>query len=402
MYRLRFVFTHIEEFKSTLPRAFAYLSIGLVVTLVMAPGASLNAVSNASNLPAQIPTKLKLDTGKEIYKAACVSCHGPDGRGQTEDLRGFELPATFPDFTNCATSTVEPDVQWRAIITNGGPARAFSEIMPSFRDSLTQDQITKVIEYMRTLCQEKRWPRGNFNLPRPLVTEKAFPENEWVFEGDFNTRESSEGAVSIIYERRFGSSGMVEFKLPYVYSDASGETRSGFGDMAVGYKQKLFDSLKYGAILSGGAEVIFPTGSTTDGTGGESTVFETWAAYGQILPNDFFVQFHSGIELPFDTDEAPQAFFARTALGKSFISNAGLGRRWSPMVEFIADRELETGAKTNWDLIPQMQIPLSKRGHVLANVGYRFPLNHTTDRPRQILFYVLWDYQDGGLLEGWK
>jgi hypothetical protein len=169
---------------------------------------------------------------------------------------------------------VEPDVQWRAVITNGGPARAFSQIMPSFKDALSQDQISKVIEYLRSLCKEKSWPRGNFNLPRPLITEKAFPENEWVVDGNFNTRAGSEGSLSILYERRIRSSGMVELRLPYAYSDASGETRSGFGDVAVGYKHKVFDNLKHGVILSGGAEIILPTGSVSDGTGGETTVFE--------------------------------------------------------------------------------------------------------------------------------
>ena len=34
--------------------------------------------------------KLKLDTGKQIYMAACASCHGLDGRGQSHNLAGFE------------------------------------------------------------------------------------------------------------------------------------------------------------------------------------------------------------------------------------------------------------------------------------------------------------------------
>jgi hypothetical protein len=71
------------------------------------------------------------------------------------------------------------------------------------------------------------------------------------------------------------------------------------------------------------------------------------------------------------------------------------------MIEAIADRDLVTGSSTNWDVIPQIQIPLSKRLHVLGNVGFRFPANHTADRPRQFLFYVLWDWFDGSLLEGW-
>src|SRR5258707_1079477 len=69
----------------------------------------------AQSVPA---SKLKLDTGSEIYHSGCVACHGPDGKGQAQSLAGFERPATFPDFTDCPTATPEPDIQWRAVITN--------------------------------------------------------------------------------------------------------------------------------------------------------------------------------------------------------------------------------------------------------------------------------------------
>jgi hypothetical protein len=72
------------------------------------------------------------------------------------------------------------------------------------------------------------------------------------------------------------------------------------------------------------------------------------------------------------------------------------------MAEIIADRDLVRGAATNWDVVPQVQIPLSKRLHILGDVGIRLPVNNTADRPRQVLFYVLWDWADGGLLEGWR
>lgn len=71
------------------------------------------------------------------------------------------------------------------------------------------------------------------------------------------------------------------------------------------------------------------------------------------------------------------------------------------MVEFIADRELVSGAATNWDVIPELQIPINTRMHLLGNLGFRFPANHTAGRPRQLMFYVLWDWVDGGLLQGW-
>ena len=92
----------------------------------------------------------------------------------------------------------------------------------------------------------------------------------------------------------------------------------------------------------------------------------------------------------------------RTAFGKSLNQGMGLGRMWTPMVELLADRELATGEKTNWDLVPQFQVTLSRRQHVRANVGVRVPVNDFGARPMQVMFYLLWDWFDGGLLEGWK
>ena len=130
----------------------------------------------------QIPRPLQLNTGKEIFEAACVACHGHDGKGMPQTTLGFEPPATFPDFTDCNATTREADADWTAIIHNGGPMRGFSQIMPSFREALTSDQIEKVIQHLRGFCPERDWPPGELNLPRPLVTEKAFPEDEWVLE----------------------------------------------------------------------------------------------------------------------------------------------------------------------------------------------------------------------------
>jgi len=375
------------------PRMLGGMAAGAVLFLTVA-GKVLQAAPPQSDQP-------KPDSGREIYLAACAACHGPDGRGQRQSLAGFERPPTFPDFSDCATATVEPDSQWRAIITNGGPARAFSEIMPSFKDALTQDQVGKVIAYLRTLCVEKGWPRGNFNLPRPLITEKAFPENEVVLNGAFNVHGSPGGEASVIYERRIGSSGMFEAALPYLYTHEDGVTRSGFGDIALGYKHKLADSLESGSIFSLGGEWIIPSGDPSIGTGGGSTVFEGYVSFGQILPADGFAQFQAGIELPVHTDKLPRAAFFRTAVGRTFSAGGGFGRRWSPMAEFIADRDLVAGAKTNWDIVPEIQIPINKRMHILANLGFRIPVNHTADRPRQLMLYLLWDYPDGGLRQGW-
>jgi mono/diheme cytochrome c family protein len=361
----------------------------------------VSTLAAAVSLFAAAAAAQTFESGKQIYEAGCVSCHGRDGKGQSRTLSGFEPPGSFPDFSDCRTSTPESDVQWRAVITRGGRARAFSTIMPAFGDLLTPRQIDRVIDYVRGLCREPAWPRGNLNLPRAMVTEKAFPENETVVAATFNAQGSARTSTTTTYERRIGSKGMVEAAVPYEFTHDAGRWHQAFGDLALGYKQTLFHSLASGSIVSLGGEVTAPTGSLDLGTGGETTVFETFLAYGQLFPEDAFLQVQTGVELPVQRGQASRAAYFRAAIGKTFAAGGGLGRRWSPMIEGIADRDLVAGSPTNFDVIPQLQMPLSKRQHLLGSVGYRMPVNNTAGRPRQIMFYVLWDWMDGGLFEGW-
>jgi hypothetical protein len=37
----------------------------------------------------------------------------------------------------------------------------------------------------------------------------------------------------------------------------------------------------------------------------------------------------------------------------------------------------------------------------MANLGVRLPVNNTSGRTTQVVFYLLWDWFDGTLFEGW-
>ncbi|MCC7417558.1 MAG: cytochrome c [Acidobacteria bacterium] len=369
------------------------------------PGALLAAAGALALPPPQAgpvrPPAIPLETGEQIWKAGCVACHGADGGGQPQNVAGFEPPATFPDFADCATSTVESDLQWRAIITNGGPARGFSRIMPAFRDLLTPRQIDLVIAHMRTMCRETAWPRGDLNLPRPMITEKAFPESETVVSGAINAQGDAGVGSTVIYERRIGAKAMWEAFVPYAFARTGGIWRAAFGDLGLGYKRALFHRTETGTIVSAGAELVAPTGSRAAGTGGASTVFEGYGAYGQILPASSFVQLHGGIELPAHPDKVPRAFYLRAAIGRTFAGGGGLGRRWTPMIEIVGDRELERGAVMECDVVPQLQIPLNRRMHILGSIALKVPAVQAAGRARQAMFYLLWDWMDGGLAAGW-
>jgi hypothetical protein len=71
------------------------------------------------------------------------------------------------------------------------------------------------------------------------------------------------------------------------------------------------------------------------------------------------------------------------------------------MIEVQAKRELDGGAPFAVDLVPQMQISLNTRQHVLAAVGLLVPATETSGRSVRLLSYLLLDWFDGGFFEGW-
>lgn len=338
--------------------------------------------------------------GADIYARACANCHGADGRGGARDALAFEDP--LPDFTDCSFSTREPNADWIAIVHEGGPARAFGRMMPAFGEGLTIDQIRSSLDYVRAFCAERGWPHGDLNLPRPLLTEKAFPEDEVVISVAAATEGSGSVSSKFVYERRFGARNQFELVVPFsAYEGAAPDTRwsGGVGDVVLGAKRAFYHDLRRGHILSAAAEIILPSGDRDRHFGKGTPVFEPFVSFGQILPNDSFVQFQSGIELPFDTDRAAREMFWRAAIGRSF-SQKRWGRTWSPMLELVAARELVSGEPVLWDAAPQVQITLSTRQHIMAAVGVRLPLNQRT-RSTQVLAYLLWDWFDGPLFGGW-
>jgi hypothetical protein len=307
----------------------------------------------------------------------------------------------LPDFSDCRFASREADADWSTIASHGGSIRGFSQMMPAFGDALTPEQILSAINYIRGFCKDNAWPRGELNLPRPLVTEKAFPEDEAVV----TTSVAAEGPASIVntfvYEKRFGANNQIEFGVPVIARRPAdgGVWNGGLGDVALAFKRSIFHSLRTGSIFTLGGEVAFPTGNKDKDLGGGATVFEPFAAFGQILPSEGFLHLQGGAELP--THSHAKEAFGRLAIGRSFVQDFGAGRAWTPMIEFVGARELESGAHVEWDAVPQFQVTLNKRQHIMLNLGARLPISNTGGRHPQVMMYLLWDWFDGGLRDGW-
>ena len=347
-----------------------------------------------------------LALGRELFQAACANCHGADGTGSSAHL--MALPVEPPDFTESSFASREPHGDWAGVATLGGPLRGFDRMMPSFADALSRDEIDLILDYMQTLYEDKSWPRGEFNIPLALGTEKAFPEDEIVMKTTGGTGDVGSVDHKIIYENRLGSQTQLEFVIPVGLHEMSddlgsptGEWSAGLGDVAIGLKRALFHDLGLGSIVSVTFEAILPTGDESEGFGKGFTVFEPFVTYGQLLPLDAFFQMQAGVELPTNTDEAENEGLLRMALGKTFTVGGEWGRAFSPMVEFLGKKELADGHSAVWDIMPEMQVTLNQRQHIMANVGVRIPLTQTAGRDPQLLFYILWDWFDGGFFEGW-
>ncbi|MGQ0736201.1 MAG: c-type cytochrome, partial [Acidobacteriota bacterium] len=333
---------------------------------------------------------------------ACATCHGADGRGASRALVAFDDP--LPDFTDCSFASREPDEDWLAVVHSGGPARAFGRMMPAFGEALSEAQMRDILVYVRTWCADNAWPRGELNLPRALVTEKAYPEDETVVSSVISAEAGGLVLNTLIYERRFGPRNQIEVVIPFglVGSEhpASNGWGMGPGDLTLGLKRAVAHSLTRGSILSVAGEVGLPVGDESLGLSKRTPVFEPFVAFGQILPAAGFLHAQAGVELPVHESRAEREAFWRVALGRTFSQNRW-GRAWSPMVELLASRELDAGQATRWDLLPQMQVTLSTRQHVMINAGVRVPLTSRTGRSAQVMFYLLWDWFDGPFFEGW-
>lgn len=365
------------------------ITSSLFATSLISASAFAVAVQGGSSVTAK--------SGQELYESACSSCHGLDGRGVRQSRVGFE--EGLPDFSDCSFATREPDNDWIAIAHEGGPVRGFSEMMPAFGDILSVGDLELVMSHIRGFCTNDAWPRGELNLPRPLVTEKAYPEDEAVWTTEIDLEGSGAVMNEIVFEKRFWSRSQIEILFPFGwYKDE--EWKGGVGDIALGLKQVLFDSLRSGSIFSVTGEVLFPTGSKEMGFGKGTTVFEGFASYGQLLPSDFFLQAQAGFELPASKDDAENEVFWRGVLGKT-LTQGEFGRAWSPMCEVLGARELGSGHEISWDLVPQLQVALNTRQHIMLNVGVRVPLTEADERHTAFLFYLFWDWFDGSLFEGW-
>ena len=197
--------------------------------------------------------------GRHIFESNCLACHGVDGTGAHSSKVGFNVP--LPDFTEASFSSREPEADWVKVAQEGGPARAFSEIMPAFGDALSEEELYAAVRHIKSFSGEHRWPAGELNLPRALVTTKAFPEDEVVYKGRMTPEDGDDSYKNVLeIEKRVGKAGQLILELVH----ENNAVRNELTEVEFGYKQALSWSQTH--VLSAAAIFAAPVDSD-DGDG---------------------------------------------------------------------------------------------------------------------------------------
>ncbi|MBI2618616.1 MAG: c-type cytochrome [Ignavibacteriales bacterium] len=324
--------------------------------------------------------------GKLMYESWCGRCHGDDGRGVVE---GIQLDAPVPDFTDCSFNSREPRKDWMAVIMDGGPARGLAMTMPSWRESISDEQAGVIISHIKTFCSETGWPPGELNFRRAQVTLKAFPENEALMIPSYTSTQTASAVTRFVYESRVGSSGQWEIALPLI-SRFGSSPAGGVGDIEVAGKYVIFHDLSAMSILSAGLEVGFPTGRRSDGFGSGSVKLAPFVAAAKGF-GEAFVQSSVKFERRLKTG-ASELFYTIALTLPLTDEKKGL----FPTIE--VNGISANGNSGNTILItPQLYIGLVQRGHIALSLGTQIPVAGTKPFDYRLVGFLLWEYADGGL-----
>jgi cytochrome c len=341
-------------------------------------------------------------SAKEIYQNNCASCHGAGGKPDSDSPLFKELGVLPANFTDPLFSSREPSKDWFLVVKEGGAAKGFSEIMPAFKEILSDLQIKKVVSYIKTLAGDHGYPSGDMNFILPIRTKKAFPEDEvvWKFRFQDNADNSNQDQVRNVLEieKRIFKRTQLSLELSHKIDDGIDDGRGNFDQIEPGIKHVVYENQKQQAIASVGALFAIKIEESS-----ASDEFIPYVAMAKQLTDKLTIQGTARSTLPLDKFNDGNVELSSVVHWSPSI----WPRSVSPGLELVASFPIDrgTGASrksfSQVSLIPQAQIGLNKRGHIMLNLGAEVPLNDTDRYDYRAYAYLIWDFADGGLFEGW-
>ena len=94
----------------------------------------------------------RAETAKEKYQLYCVQCHGTAGKGGGINNTYGGLAVSPRDHTDAEEMGKLSDQDLQLAIAKGGDAVQKSELMPAWQYTLTEREISELVDYLRELC----------------------------------------------------------------------------------------------------------------------------------------------------------------------------------------------------------------------------------------------------------
>lgn len=326
------------------------------------------------------------NSAQDIYETNCAVCHGQNGKPDPDSPVVEGLGVLPADFSDPLFNSREPAGDWEMVIKYGGRTMGLAEQMPPQQGALTDEQISSVTSYIKSMVDTSEYPPGEMNLMLPTRTKKAFPEDEVVYKGRYTNEPGSDGIKNVIeFEKRIGKRGQAIVEV--VQNSRGGDSE--LSEIELGYKQALSYSKKH--ILSGAAIIAAPIEADGDGE------LQTYFAFGSILSSSWTFQSSLRFKFPFEKMSDGEVELA----GIVHYVHSPWPRRVFPALEVVATNPYRSrNGDFEWTALPQVRIGLTRGGHVALNLGIEVPLS---DQAWDDRFYatLLWDFADGGFFQGW-
>lgn len=121
-----------------------------LLTALLAAVSTLATAASPARDPDESPLKdspeASILRGNIVFRNYCALCHGLNADGQGRAARMYN-----PKPVNLRESVV-PDAYKERIIRQGGKTMGRSEFMPPWGEELTNEQITDVVRYLRSIA----------------------------------------------------------------------------------------------------------------------------------------------------------------------------------------------------------------------------------------------------------
>ena len=334
-----------------------------------------------------LPFALAAETsGRAIYEANCVICHGQTGMPDPDSPVVKGLGVMPADFSDPLFNSREPSGDWEMVIKYGGHAMGLAEQMPGQGENLSDADIAAVTAYIKSMVDTSAYPPGEMNLMLPTRVKKAFPEDEVVYKGRFTNQDGEDAYKNVVeFEKRVGKRGQAIVELVHESEGSVSE----LSEAEIGYKHALSYSKRH--ILSGAAVYAIPVEADGDGE------FQTYLAYGAEISPAW--TFQGSLRLKFPIGEASDG--EAELAGIVHYVHSPWPRRVFPALELVATQPYRSrNGDLEWTAMPQVRIGLTRGGHVALNLGVELPLSDQSWDNR-IYLTLLWDFADGGFFKGW-